>query len=116
MDRWQILLIVALGTAAWLAYTRFVRRGPSERYSLHPPLPEVEDWFTEVQEKIEAMDDERRLAGEAVWRAMRERERQEFSDAFILEKFGQRAINGYNRKQRMQLGLAHYLIEADVDT
>lgn len=105
-------MIIAIGTAAWFLYTRYIRRGPSSGYTYFPPQPDVEDWFIDAQTKIAAMDERRIAEMENGWQALSDTERQELSDEFMLHTFGQRAISGYNLEQRLQIGRAHYLLSA----
>ena len=111
MERWQILLIVAVASLAWYLYRRFVKKGPLRRQWYSPPLPEVENWYQASLVKIEALDEKRREEREASWQAMSEKERMEFSDSFILKRFGEKAISGYTIKQRLQIGLVHYILQ-----
>ena len=113
MNRWQIFLIVAIAALAWMAYKRFIKKEPLRKEWYQPPQPEVENWFAEAQKKIEDLDEQlltERLAG---WESLNDKEQKEFSDEFILNRFGQKAITGYNVKQRLELGKAYYLTKTD---
>ena len=112
MQPWQILIIVAIAVA-WHVYRRYIKKVPSTRESIYPPIPEVEDWYKDARSKITELDKQSVIEKEERWQSMSSEDKQQFSEEFIREKFGERAVNGYNLKQKLQLGLAHYIIGED---
>jgi hypothetical protein len=113
MSRWQIIIIIALGSVAWILYKRFIKKEPLQRNSYYPPQPDVENWYRDTQKEISGLDEQLLVEREATWEALNERERLAFSNDFILNRFGQRAVTGYNLKQRLQIGKAHHLTRTD---
>ena len=109
MDRLTLILIVVAGTGAWMLYKRFVKKEPWRREPYRPPMPVVENWYTDTMEKIEALDEETGTQRKDEWNVMSTEKQLEFSDKFMLEKFGQEAVSGYNRKQRLKIGMAQYM-------
>ena len=110
MERWQLIVIVVVATAAWYLYKRFVKKERFWQEGYRPPQPEVENWYSQTMATVDDMDESKRNEKEAAWNAMSEPERLAFSDKFMLEKFGQKAVAGYNRKQRLKIGLAHFIM------
>ena len=110
MDRMTLILIVVVGTAAWYLYKRFVKKEPFRREPYSPPQPEVENWYNDTMSQIEALDEATEKQREEAWQAMSEEDQVAFSDKFMLDRFGQTAVNGYNRKQRLKIGRVHFLI------
>ena len=113
MSKWQIVIIVALVSVAWILYKRLIRKETSGNNWYSPPQPEVENWYEDVQERVSVADEQEISKREAAWESLTRKEKMAFSDDFILNRFGQRAITGYNIKQRLQIGKAHYLIRED---
>ena len=109
MDRTTLIIIVVGASVAWLLYKRFVKKEPGWKESYSPPQPEVENWYGEAMQKIEALDDSVRDQRETEWIAKNTEEQVEFSNKFMLDKFGREAVNGYTRKQRLKIGMAHYI-------
>jgi hypothetical protein len=108
MERSTLLIIVAVGTVAWLLYKRYVKKdGWRERYS--PPLPTVENWYTDAMAIIQALDETTRAQREGEWEAMNETEQAEYAEKFMFNEFGQEALNSYTRKQRIKIGMARYV-------
>jgi hypothetical protein len=113
MSRWQIIIIGALGSIAWILYKRFIKKETSGSDLYYPPQPDVENWYGDAQDMISVADEQEIQKREAAWEDLTRKEKIAFSDDFILNRFGQRAITGYNIKQRLQIGEAHYLIRTD---
>ena len=109
MDRTTLILIVIAGTAAWMLYKRFVKKEPLRREPYSPPIPEVENWYTDTMERVEALDGETRAQREEVWNKKSFDDQLEYSDKFMLERFGQTAVSSYTRKQRAKIGMAQFM-------
>ena len=109
MNRLTLILIVVGASAAWMLYKRYVKKEPWGKAAYSPPQPEVEKWFRDTMQKIEALDDTIRDQRESEWKAKSDVEQLEFSDKFMLDKFSEAAVNGYTRKQRLKIGMAHYI-------
>jgi len=109
MERWQLIVIVVIATSAWYLYKRFVKKEPIWGEGYRPPQPEVEKWFATTMDAVDNMDEALRNEKETVWDKKSENEKLEYSENFIRNKFGQKAIEGYTRKQRIKIGLAHFL-------
>jgi len=110
MERWQLIVIVVIASAAWYLYKRFVKKEPVWGEGYRAPQPEVENWYAVTMDAVDAMDETLRSEKEAEWAAKNDDEKLKYSESFLREKFGQKAVDGYNRKQRMQIGLAHFLV------
>ena len=113
MSQFQIILIIIGVTAAWMLYKRFVKKEPLRKDWSFVAMPDVENWYSEAQDKIAALSLELREEKETGWQALSKAEKQEFSDEFIRNRFGQKAVSGYSPDQRLKIGLAHYLIKTD---
>ena len=110
MERWQLIVIVLAGTGAWYLYKRFVKKEKPWEDRYRPPQPEVENWYNQTMATVDDMDEDARNEKEAAWDKMTDSEKLQFSEKFMRDKFGQKAIEGYNRKQRIQIGLAQFII------
>ncbi|MBN1686013.1 MAG: hypothetical protein JW852_05125 [Spirochaetales bacterium] len=108
MERWQLIVIVVVASSAWYLYKRFVKKERPWREGYRPPQPEVENWYSQTMATIDDMDESARAEKEAAWNTMPEKDRLEFSEKFLRDEFGQQAVMGYNRKQRLQIGLARF--------
>jgi hypothetical protein len=113
MNTWQIVVIVALGTGAWIVYKRINKKDYFGDNWYYPPQPDVENWYRGAQAEISGADEQELLERVAAWEAMNKKERLAFSNDFVLSRFGQRAITGYNLKQRLQIGKAYYLTKPE---
>jgi hypothetical protein len=109
MSRWQIIIIIVLGSIAWVLYKRLIRKGSVGNNLYYPPQPDVENWYKAAQEKISVADEQELQKRETAWEDLTKSEKLALSDDFILNRFGQKAVTGYNSKQRLQIGRAHYL-------
>ena len=109
MDRTTLLLIVIAGTAAWMLYKRFVKKEPLKRDPYRPPVPAVENWYTDTMALIEALDEETRKKREDEWDQKSAEEQLEFAVKFMFDRFGQEAVDSYTRKQRIKIGMAQYV-------
>jgi hypothetical protein len=113
MSTWQIIVIVALGTGVWILYKRFTNNEYFGENWCYPPQQDVENWYRDAQADISGADEQELLQRVAAWEAMNKKERLAFSNDFILSRFGQRAISGYNLKQRLQIGKAYHLTKPE---
>ncbi len=109
MDRWQLIVIVVIATTAWFMYKRYVKKEPIWGEGYRPPQPDVENWYATVMDVVDNMDDSLRTEKEAAWEAKSDNEKLEYGETFLREEFGQRAVEGYTRKQRIKIGLARFL-------
>ena len=109
MERWQLIIIVLIATTAWFIYKRYVKKEPMWGESYRPPQPEVENWYATTMDVVDNMEDSLRAEREAVWNAKSDSEKLAYGENFLREQFGQQAVEGYNRKQRQKIGLAHFL-------
>jgi len=110
LERSTLFLIALAAAGAWVFYKKVIRKEPFAKERYYLPLPDVEDWYANALEKVGALGEELREQKEAGWLAMSDEDRVAFSGAFILKQFGERAITAYNRKQRLKIGMAHYLV------
>ena len=109
MERWQLIVIVVVASAAWFLYKRYVKKEPIWGEGMRPPQPEVENWYAVTMDAVDNMDEALRSEREAEWDAKSDEEKLKFAEEFMREEFGQQAIEGYNRKQRMKIGLARFI-------
>jgi hypothetical protein len=110
MNRLTIILIVVGASAAWMLYKRYVKKEPwGSRARYSPPQPAVENWYRDTAQKIADMDEIIRDQRESEWKAKSNVEQMEFSDKFMVVKFSEAAVNGYTRKQRLKIGMAHFV-------
>lgn len=114
MDRWQLIIIVVIATTAWFVYKKYVKKEPIWGESYRPPQPEVENWYATVMDVVDNLDESLRANKEAAWGEKSDNEKLEYSEKFMREKFGQSAVDSYTRKQRMKIGLAHF-VTAEMD-
>lgn len=109
MDRWQLVVIVLVATGAWYLYKRFVKKERPWREGYRPPQPDVENWYAQTMATIDDMDESTKEAKETAWNAMTETEQLEFAQEFMSKRFGREAVTGYNRKQRLKIGMAQFI-------
>ena len=57
MERWQLIVLVLVVSVGWFLYKRFVKKDSSFGSRYQPPQPEVENWYAESTQAIEAMDE-----------------------------------------------------------
>ena len=84
---------------------------PLKREPYSPPIPAVENWYTDTMELIEALDEDTRKKREDEWDQKSTDDQIEFADKFMLDRFGQQAVAGYTRKQRIKIGMAQFVGE-----
>jgi hypothetical protein len=115
MERWQLIVIVVVVTSAWYLYKRFVKKERIWGEGYRPPQPKVENWFATTMDAVDNMEGPLRAEKEAAWDTKSDDEKLKYSETFMRNEFGQEAIEGYNRKQRIKIGLAHFLTSETED-
>lgn len=113
MERWQLIVIVVVASAAWFLYKRYVKKEPIWGEGMRPPQPEVENWYAVTMDAVDNMDEALRSEREAEWDAKSDEEKLKFAQEFMKKEFGQQAVDGYNRKQRMKIGMARFVTRPD---
>ena len=109
MTNWRVFILAVAFIVVWMVGKYLIKRSKERKESPDSMMDDVEQWYSKAQDRLAAMDDDARVAGETEWDGLDRMEQLTVSDQFMRRRFGDAMTDSYTNDEKLTLGRAYFM-------